>query len=143
MRRRFGNRPIRCRFAWTPGSPPMLDTSSHDQILSWREHGTNVRARWLTADGHRPPCRVIVVGDDLSADKACRMAAEGMGLLWRGDYHNARQLLAAMRRRIDRFPRRRELAPAEEFRRQRQDRAKQSRLLGAVLVQLGPGFVLD
>jgi len=121
----------------------MHDTSSHDQILSWREHGTNVRARWLTADGHRPPCRVIVVGDDLSADKACRMAAQGLGLLWRGDYHNARQLLAAMRRRIDRFSRRRELAPAEEFRRQRQDRAKQSRLLGAVLVQLGPGFVLD
>ncbi|WP_433289913.1 methyltransferase [Pseudonocardia sp. CA-142604] len=121
----------------------MLDTSSHDQILSWREHGTNMRARWLTADGHRPPCRVIVVGDDLSADKACRMAAEGTGLLWRGDYHNARHLLAAMRRRIDRSSRRRELAPAEEFRRQRQDRARQSRLLGAVLVQLGPGFVLD
>jgi methylase of polypeptide subunit release factors len=120
----------------------MHEMSSPDQILSWREHGTNVRARWLTADGHRPPCRVIVVGDDLSADKACRMAAEGMGLLWRGDYHNARQLLAAMRRRIDRVSRRRELAPAEEFRRQRQDRAKQSRLLGAVLVQLDPGFVL-
>jgi SAM-dependent methyltransferase len=121
----------------------MLDTSSRDQILRWREHGTNVRARWLTADGHRPPRRVIVVGDDLSADKACRMAADGIGLLWRGDYHNARQLLAAMRRRIDRFPQRRELAPAEEFHRQRQDRAKRSRLLGAVLVQLNPGFVLD
>jgi methylase of polypeptide subunit release factors len=121
----------------------MHHASSHDQILSWREHGTNVRARWLTADGHRPPSRVIVVGDDLSADKACRMAAQGLGLLWRGDYHNARQLLAAMRRRIDRFSRRRELAPAEEFRRHRQDRAKQSRLLGAVLVMLGPGLVLD
>jgi methylase of polypeptide subunit release factors len=121
----------------------MSYTSSDDQILSWREHGTNMRARWLTADGHRPPCRVIVVGDDLNADKACRMAAQGVGLLWRGDYHNARHLLAAMRRRIDRFSRRRELAPAEEFRRHRQDRAQQSRLLGAVLVEFGPGFVLD
>lgn len=121
----------------------MHHTSSADRILSWREHGTNVRARWLTADGHRPPCRVIVAGDDLSADEACRMAVEGTGLLWRGDYHNARRLLAAMRRRIDRFSRRRELAPAEEFRRQRQDRALRSRLLGALIVELGPGFALD
>jgi methylase of polypeptide subunit release factors len=87
---------------------------------------------------------VHVVGDDLSADRACRLAADGAALLWRGDYHNARTLLDAMARRIDRAAGRgRPLPPAAEFHRQRQHRAHRARLLGAVLVELGTGYVLD
>ena len=70
--------------------------------VSWREDGVLRRARWLTADDRRPPASIHVVGDDLAADRACRLAAEGTGLLWRGDYHNARTLLDAMAHRIDR-----------------------------------------
>jgi methylase of polypeptide subunit release factors len=111
--------------------------------VSWREGGVARRAHWLTADDRRPPTSVHVVGDDLSADRACRLAADGAGLLWRGDYHNARALLDAMARRIDRAAaRRRSLPPAAEFHRQRQHRAHRARLLGAVLVELGPGYVL-
>jgi SAM-dependent methyltransferase len=120
----------------------MHHASADDESVAWREQGTNTSARWLTATGHRPPRHVIVVGDDLRADDACRLASDAVGLLWRGDYHNARQLLAAMKRRIDHTPGRRELAPAEEFHRQRQDRARRSRLLGAVLVELAPGYVI-
>jgi SAM-dependent methyltransferase len=112
--------------------------------VSWQEHGVVRRARWLTADARRPPpTSVRVVGDDLTADRACRLAADGVGLLWRGDYHNARALLDAMARRIDRpAARRRVLPPAAEFHRQRQHRAYRARLLGAVLVELGAGHVL-
>jgi SAM-dependent methyltransferase len=111
--------------------------------VSWQEHGVVRRARWLTADARRPPTSVRVVGDDLPADRACQFAAEGVGLLWRGDYHNARALLDAMARRIDRpAARRRALPPAAEFHRQRQHRAYRARLLGAVLVELGAGHVL-
>ncbi len=116
----------------------------HTPSVSWQEGGVLRRARWLTADGHRPPSSVHVVGDDLSADRACRLAAQGTGLLWRGDYHNGQALLDAMARRIDRAPgRRRSLPPAAEFHRQRQHRAHRARLLGTVLVELGPGHVLD
>jgi methylase of polypeptide subunit release factors len=116
----------------------------HSSSVSWREGGVLRRARWLTADDRRPPTTVHVVGDDLSADRACRLATGGAGLLWRGDYHNARALLDAMARRIDRPARRRRpLPPAAEFHRLRQHRAQRARLLGAVLVELGAGHRLD
>jgi hypothetical protein len=111
--------------------------------VSWQEGGVVRRARWLTADGRRPPTSVRVVGDDLPADRACRLATDGVGLLWRGDYHNARALLDAMARRIDRpAARRRALPPAAEFHRQRQHRAHRARLLGTLLVELDTGHVL-
>jgi SAM-dependent methyltransferase len=111
--------------------------------VSWQEGGVVRRARWLTADGRRPPSSIRVVADDLSADRACQLAADGVGLLWRGDYHNARALLDAMARRIDRpAARRRPLPPAAEFHRQRQHRAHRARLLGALLVELDAGHVL-
>lgn len=116
----------------------------HSSSVSWWEGGVRRQARWLTADDRRPPALVHVVGDDLSADRACRLAAGGAGLLWRGDYHNARALLDAMARRIDRAARRRRpLPPAAEFHRQRQHRARRARLLGAVLVELDAGYLLD
>jgi methyltransferase family protein len=111
----------------------------HERLpsVSWQEHGAVRRARWLTTDGRRPPAAVLVVGDDLSADRACRLAAAGTGLLWRGDYRNARALLAAMARRIDRAASaRRVLAAPAEFHRLRQHRARRSRLLGTLLVEL-------
>ena len=115
----------------------------HPPSLTWREGGVQRRARWLTADDRRPPASVHVVGDELSADRACRLACDGAGLLWRGDYHNGRALLDAMARRIDRAGRRRRsLPPAAEFHRQRQHRAHRARLLGAVLVELDAGHVL-
>ena len=45
----------------------------------------------------------------MTADPAYRLACEGTALLWRGDYHNARLLLQALARRIDRRPKK--LAP--------------------------------
>jgi methyltransferase family protein len=116
----------------------------HSPSVSWREGGVPRQARWLTADHRRPPASIHVVGDDLSADRACRLAADGAGLLWRGDHHNAHALLDAMARRVDRAAatRRRSLPPAAEFHRQRQHRAHRARLLGAVLVELGAGHLL-
>ena len=57
--------------------------------------------RWRSLAGHPAPVRVQLVGDDLSADAAYRMAREGIGLLWCGDYQNARHLLQALGRRAD------------------------------------------
>jgi SAM-dependent methyltransferase len=85
----------------------------------------------------------VIAGDDLAADPALRSAAEGTGLLWRGDYHNARHLLDAMKRRLTRTGRRQGLPAASEFRRQRQDQARMSRLLGSILVEVTTDYALD
>ena len=80
-----------------------------------------------------------VVDDTLPADAAYRLASEGTALLWRSDFHNARQLLQAMARRADRKPRKPAPAPAtltEAFHLHRQAQGQRSRVLGKVLVEL-------
>ena len=74
-------------------------------LLHWTEDDAPRSARWRSENGQLPPKRVAVVDDTLSADTAWRLACEGTALLWRGDYHNARQLLQAMARRAERKPR--------------------------------------
>ena len=58
-------------------------------------------ARWRSERGTPPPKRVHLADDTTSADVAYRLACEGTALLWRGDFHNARQLLQALARRVD------------------------------------------
>lgn len=99
-----------------------------------------------------PPKRVVIADDTLSADSAYRLACEGTGLLWRGDFQNARLLAQALARRIDkpakpkRDKRRKdggadvaaEAAPArpmpEAFHLHRQAQAQRARVLGMVLI---------
>ena len=69
--------------------------------ISWKEEGTDKSARWRSSSGTNPPKRVIVTDDTMKADDAYRLVCEGTGLLWRGDFHNAKQLLQAIARRID------------------------------------------
>ncbi|MGB7479144.1 MAG: methyltransferase, partial [Burkholderiaceae bacterium] len=71
-------------------------------LLHWTEDGQPRALRWRSESGLAPPRRVQVADDTLAADTAYRLACEGTALLWRGDYQNARQLLAALARRIDR-----------------------------------------
>ena len=115
---------------------------SEPSWLEWQEQGETRRARWRSENGSPPPKRVQVADDTLSADAAYRLACEGTALLWRGDYHNARQLLQAMARRTER----KALKPAstltETFHLQRQAQAQRARVLGMLLVPLEAGFVI-
>ncbi|MCF6523419.1 class I SAM-dependent methyltransferase [Streptomyces sp. JJ36] len=70
--------------------------------VHWTE-GTGERsARWRSESGARPPRRIVVADDRTTADAAYKLACEGTALLWRGDFHGARQMLAALTRRVDR-----------------------------------------
>ncbi|WP_412515829.1 methyltransferase [Actinomadura madurae] len=115
-------------------------------VISWREGGRDHRVRWRSESGAPPPGRVVVAGDETRADDAYRLACEGTALLWRGDFQNARQLLAAMARRIDRPPRRRRKKPepsqVQAFHLYRQSRAQRARTLGMVLIPFDPGHVI-
>ena len=74
-------------------------------IIRWQENGQACQARWISEAGLPPPVHVVIADDTLSADTAFRLAREGTALLWRGDYQNARHLLKALVRRVDRPPR--------------------------------------
>ncbi|WP_232338255.1 methyltransferase [Bordetella flabilis] len=126
----------------SPASPVLPD-------LAWTENGIECRAAWRAENGAPPPRRVVVADDGMPADTAFRLASEGTGLLWRGDFHNARQLLQAMARRMDRRAsaarKRAADAPPEfplAFHLHRQGRAQRARTLGMLLIPVEPGHVL-
>lgn len=112
--------------------------------VSWQERDETHHARWRSEAGLPPPRRIQVVGDELRADAAWRLACEGTALLWRGDYHNARQLLQAMGRRVERSARgkRPPADPTEAFHRYRMAQAQRARTLGMLLVPLESGFTI-
>ncbi|MFF4235609.1 methyltransferase [Actinomadura geliboluensis] len=114
--------------------------------ISWQEDGRDHRVRWRSESGAPPPRRVVVADDETRADDAYRLACEGTALLWRGDFQNARQLLTAMARRIDRPPRRARRKPepsqVQAFHLHRQARAQRARTLGMLLIPFDPGHVI-
>lgn len=105
-------------------------------VVQWTEAGVSCTARWRSESGVLPPKRIEVVDDRLTADAAYRLACEGTALLWRGDFHNARQLLQALTRRIDRKPRKNKpgVSPAEAFHLHRQAQAQRARILGMLIL---------
>jgi nicotinamide riboside kinase len=65
-------------------------------VVHWTVDGQAQQAQWHADNGLKPPKRMVVVDDTLNADAAYRMACEGTGLLWQGDFQNAKQLLQAL-----------------------------------------------
>jgi methylase of polypeptide subunit release factors len=111
-----------------------------EPVVSWTEADESRSARWRSESGALPPRRVTVADDRITADAAYRLASEGTALLWRGDFQNARQLLTAMARRIDRKPRKPATSPIEAFNFHRQAQSQRARTLGMLLVPLEADF---
>ncbi len=111
-----------------------------DPVVNWTEAGESHSARWRSEGGAPSPKRVTVADDRITADAAYRLASEGNALLWRGDFQNARQLLQAMARRIDRKPRKAAASPLEAFNFHRQAQSQRARTLGMLLLPLEADF---
>ncbi|TDP96696.1 methyltransferase [Labedaea rhizosphaerae] len=97
--------------------------------IDWTENGSPRTARWHSENATPAPARVLVVDDRITANAALRLIRAGTALLWRGDFHNARQLMQALGRRIRREH------PAD-FHAMRAARAERAELLGRLLVVL-------
>ncbi|MBA3998697.1 MAG: methyltransferase [Candidatus Accumulibacter sp.] len=120
--------------------------------IRWQEGGVEHVARWRSEGGLPPPARVTVADDTMTADAAWRLACEGSALLWRGDFQNARQLLQAMARRIERKPQRKARqsgaaaavapAPAEAFHRHRLAQSQRARTLGMLLLPFDGDYAI-
>ncbi len=109
-------------------------------VVNWSEADESRSARWRSENGAPPPQRVLAVDDRITADTAYRLACEGGALLWRGDFQNARQLLQAMARRIDRKPRKPAASPTEAFHFNRQFQSQRARILGRLLLPLEANY---
>lgn len=106
-------------------------------LIEWEEDGARRHSVWRSLAGTPPPRRLVIADDGTTADTAFRLAAEGTALLWRGDFQNARQLLQAMARRIDRRAAKAKPEPVmtpEGFHRYRLARVQRARTLGMLLL---------
>lgn len=107
--------------------------------LHWQEGGQARSALWQADNGAHLPSRVQTV-TEMDADTAYRLASAGTGLLWRGDFQQARQLLQGMGQRMD-AARRRQKKPlpataAEGFEAHRKAQALRVRVLGQLLIEV-------
>ncbi|HBD35069.1 MAG TPA: methyltransferase, partial [Cupriavidus sp.] len=113
--------------------------------IHWTEDGAERSAMWRSEAGLPPPKRVVIADDQTPADTAFRLASEGTALLWRGDFQNARQLLQAMARRVDRKPKKAPKPPAsltEAFHKHRLVQSQRARTLGMLLLPFEAGHVV-
>jgi methylase of polypeptide subunit release factors len=116
--------------------------------IHWAEGGEERSAAWHSESGWPAPKKVVLADDTMPADVAYRLALEGTGLLWRGDFHNARQLLQALVRRIEHKGSRAKRAkatkaaatPAEQFHRHRLAQLQRARTLAMLLIPLQADF---
>ena len=116
--------------------------------VHWNEAGEARSALWRSERGAPPPKKVVVVDDRMTADNAYGLAGQGVGILWRGDFHNARQLMNAVAARVER-PRGPKNAPpppaktlGETFNLERQARAQRARTLGMLLIPLEADYTI-
>ncbi len=113
--------------------------------LHWQEDGQARSALWQADNGARLPSRVQTV-QALDADSAHRLASAGTGLLWRGDYPQARQLLQAMSQRMDAAAQRKQKTAAipttasEGFEQHRKAQALRVRVLGQLLIEVDGAY---
>lgn len=124
-------------------------------MLQWQHQGIDYQAAWRSENGQQAPRRVEVVDDTVSADAAYRMACEGTGLLWVGDFHNARHLMEALKRRLDKPARSHSakarkakaaaaapVTPAQTFHLHRQAQGQRARVLSSILIALQPDYAI-
>ncbi len=81
-------------------------TSTAQPTITWADGDQTHTVPWHSERGLPAPKRVVLADDTMNADTAYRLACEGVGLLWQGDFHNARMLVQALARRTDRLPER-------------------------------------
>lgn len=112
-------------------------------LLQWQEQAQAHTALWRSESSLPKPRRIEIADDTMPADTAFRHISEGVSLLWRGDFQNARQLLLALGRRLDKKSRRKSPAksPAatgfpHAFHLYRQSQAQRARMLASILIEL-------
>jgi SAM-dependent methyltransferase len=129
--------------------------------VHWSEDGGERSARWRSERGAPPPRKIAIADDRMTADDAYGLACQGVGLLWRGDFQNARQMLTALASRAENQPRKRGSpspsrstpSPLGEgggeghsltaiFNLERRSRAQRARTLGMLLIPLDADYAV-
>jgi methylase of polypeptide subunit release factors len=108
-------------------------------LINWYEQKKTQAADWQSEAGNPPPKAVVIADDTTKADEAFRLACEGTALLYRGDFQNAKQLLQAITRRVDRKPVKPAATMLEAFHQHRARQIGRANITNKVLIELKYG----
>jgi methylase of polypeptide subunit release factors len=97
---------------------------------------------WRSESDAPYPSKLVAVDDRLTAEAALQRVRRGEHLLYEGDFRNAKQLLSAMGRRLDRGRRAGALSLLEQFRAERRARLLEHETLSRIVVKLDPPYKL-
>ena len=92
------------------------------------------------------PPRDFVFVNEASASRIIQAHGKASPTVWRGDFHNAKQVLAAIKKRVKPKPKAEATAnadPATAFHKHRLAQSQASRLANSLCVEIGAGFALD
>lgn len=109
-------------------------------LINWYEKNKTQTADWQSEAGQPPPKAVVIAEDTTKADEAYRLACEGTALLYRGDFQNAKQLLQAMTRRVDRKPIKPAASLLDAFHQHRARQIGRANITNKVLIELKYGL---
>lgn len=119
---------------------------NHTPTISWQEAGKTKTSVWHSENATSAPKKIQVADDTIKADAAYKLCCEGTALLWRGDFQNAKQLMQAISRRIDRPGKKPKKAAAnmtEAFHLHRQAQSQKARILGMLLIEVSVGHHIN
>jgi len=122
-------------------------------MIHWDEGGQACSAKWHSENGIAPHKKIQIGDDTLTADVAYRMACAGTATLYRGDFQNARQLLQALVRRVDKPSKKSNRAdkvakektksPLDTFNLHRLSQSQRARILGMLLIQVNADHTIS
>lgn len=107
--------------------------------LHWQEKNKPQVADWQSEAGNPPPKAVVIADDTTKADEAYKLACEGTAMLYRGDFQNAKQLLQAITRRVDRKPIKPTETLLEAFHQHRARQIQRANITNKLLIELQHG----
>lgn len=106
--------------------------------LSYEIQGQRLTKNWVTENNFSAPKNVIVIDDTFSADRYTSLASQGTSFVWMGDFHNAKNLLQAVQRRIKKHSAASQATDpqtlSKEFYRYRQHQAHKAQLLSRLMI---------
>ena len=117
----------------------MTETLAKEIQVSWQEKGKPQQAVWQSEANAAPPKNIVVADDTMKADEAYRLACEGTGFLYKGDFQNAKQLLQAVTKRVDRKPVKPATTMLEAFHQHRARQIQRANITSKILIELNHG----
>lgn len=107
--------------------------------IFWLEKDKPQQAYWQSEANATPPKNVVIADDTTKADVAYKLACEGAGLLYRGDFQNAKQLLQAITRRVDRKLIQAAMPMTAAFHQHRARQIQRANITNKILIELQHG----